>query len=405
MGYLISNDYDRLIQDASLQQIISGNPILQLKAENTAITEFKSYLRAKYDVDKEFTNTQVYNPQATYSAADRVYLDALAYNSGATYTQGQLALQNGKVYQCTTLIAIPEAFNPAHWVLLGNQYDIFYANYPFPVFNLLKNYSIGDKVFWNNHTYTCKIATQLISQDMLIQYSATNQVPFQNVFPDDLKLGSQFWTDNGIFVIPAGNLLTTTPTETVTLFQARDDLYLITGTTPNLVSGTNSYTAPAQGQPGSLIGWNYSIERPGGGTIYPGIDYTKNANGFTLLNGASFNPGEKFVLHFVPITDEPVPVDTTGLNASQIIMTYFTNGDNRNQQIVSYLLDCVIYNLYSRIPPQIVPENRIFRYQMAIKWLQNVAKGDEIVADIVKLQPPQGSRIRFSSRPKQQNYY
>jgi phage gp36-like protein len=404
MGYLIPSDYNRFIQDVSISQVVSGNAAYQPLAEVAAQAEISSYLRQKYDVAKEFTNTSLYNPQATYSAADRVYLDATAYNAAATYVQGQLTLQGGKIYQCTTTISVPEAFNVLHWVLLGNQFDIFYGNYPYPVFNLYGQYKVGDHISWNNHSYTCKIASIQFDHETVIQLVNTNNIPFRNVFPDDVVNGPANWTDNGLFVIPAGNLLTTTPSQTITLFQARDDLNLITGTTPNLIAGASTYTAPAQGQPGSLVGWHYGIERPGAGTLTAGTDYTKNANGFTLLNGIVFNPGEKFVIHFVPITDEPVPVDTTGLNAFQIIMTYFTKGDNRNQQMLMYMVDIVLYHLYSRIAPKSIPELRVDRYNAAIIWLQRAAKGD-ITADLTVIQPKAGARFRSGSNVKQINSY
>lgn len=405
MGYLIPSDYNRFIQDVSVSQVVSGNPAYQPMAEVAAQAEISSYLRQKYEVAKEFTNTSLYNPQATYSSADRVYLDATAYNALATYTQGQLTLQAGKIYQCTTTISVPEAFNSAHWVLLGLQFDLFYANYPFAVFNLYGTYKVGDQVFWNNHTYTCKVPTSQFDHDSLIQFNNTNNIPFKNVFPDDPINGAANWTDNGVFVIPAGNLLTTTPSETVQLFQGRDDLTLITGTTVGLVAGTDTYVAPLQGQPGSLVGWHYGIERPGAGTLIPGTDYTKNANGFTLLNGVKFNPSEKFVIHFVPITDQPVPVDTTGLNAFQIIMTYFTKGDNRNQQMLMYMVDIVLYHLYSRIAPKSIPDLRVDRYNAAIIWLQKVAKDDGVTADLTKIQPKAGGRFRSGSNVKQVNSY
>lgn len=407
MGYLIPSDYNRLIQEVNLSQIISGNSLLTAQAEATAIEEAKSYLRAKYDVDSEFSNSQVYNPQSTYNAGDRVYLNAAFYNPKKTYIQGELTLKSGIIYQCNTAILAAEEFDAAKWTVLGPQYQIFYANYPYKVFDLKKNYDKEDLVFWKNKTYECLISTMAIDHDMLIQYQTTNSVPYTNIFPDDAKNGAKYWKDLGTYTVPAGNLLTQNSTETVTLFQAREDEYLQVGVTPGLVAGTSEYIAPAAGQAGTLVGWDYSIERILSGTMVKGTDYTKNANGFslTVAGGTVFQPNERFVMRFVPITDQPVPVDTTGVSASQIIMTYFTEGDNRNQQIVVYILDMLIYHLYRRIPPAVVPEIRILAYQTAISWLGKVSKGDDVVANITKIQPPSGSRIRYGSRPKQENFY
>lgn len=294
MGYLIDADYERLIQDLNIQQIISGNLSLKSKAELVSLTEIKSYLSAKYDVAKEFTDTTLYNPIAIYKAANRVYITGTFYNESATYALNALAQRGGKVYRCTTAIGVPEAFNIANWQLLGSMNDIFYAVFPKPEFNLLSVYAVGDQVFWKDKVYTCRIATSSIDHTTLIQYPTTNSIPFTNVFPDDVQNGAAYW---GV-----------------------------------------------------------------------GVAYT-------------------------------VPVNSI-LNA-----IYFIAGDNRNQQMVSNVLDCVIYNLYGRIPPGVVPEIRVYRYTALKNWLNNVAKGDEIIADIPKLQPPQGARIRWGSRIKRINDY
>jgi len=408
MGYLYPADYNKVIQEVSLQQIISGDRTLIASAELFAQGLMVSHLRQKYDTAQEFTNTQPYNPQVTYNANDRVYLDALAYSALSTYTEGQLCLQSGKVYQCIVAIMTPELFNSSHWQLLGSQFDLFYANYPYPVFNLQKNYSKGDQVFWKNRTYTCIVGTWFYDHQSLLQFEATYNIPPQNYFPDDSINGSKQWRDDGLFVVPAGNLLTTSPTQTVTLFQAREDLILVAGVTIDMIPGTNEYTPPANGQPGSLVGWTFSVERRGIGTMQEGVDYEydQTENVLRLLKaGDKFGNNEIFIVHFQPITNQPIPVPTSGLSAYQVIMTYFTKGDNRNQQMVAYMIDVMVYRMYSRIAPKNIPEDRESNYKIALMWLRDCAKGDDITADLVKIQPAQGKRIRGGSDIKRQNSY
>lgn len=406
--YLYPADYNKAIQDVSLQQIISGDRSLLASGELFAQGLMVSHLRQKYDTAQEFTNTQPYNPQVTYNANDRVYLDAIAYSASSTYTEGQLCLQSGKVYQCAVSITVPELFNPSHWQLLGFQYDLFYANYPYPVFELLKTYSKGDQVFWKNRVYACVVATWYYDHQSLLQFGSTNNIPYQNYFPDDPVNGNKQWKDEGPYVVPAGNLLTTTPSQTVTLFQAREDLILVAGVTADMNPGSSEYVPPVSGQPGSLIGWTFSVERRGFGTMQEGVDYEfdQAANELRLLKpGDKFANNEVFIVHFQPISEQPVPVPTTGLSAYQVIMTYFTKGDNRNQQMVAYMLDIMIYRIYTRIAPKNIPEDRESNYKIALMWLRDCAKGDEITADLVKIQPAQGRRIRGGSDIKQQNSY
>lgn len=402
MSYLIPNDIDRAIQSPSLSQIISGNSLFTYQAELTAVTEAKSYLRAKYDIDQEFTDSTVYNPASVYHATDRVYLDANAYSSTITYALNTLTLQTGNVYYCSTVITVPEAFNPAHWTILGAQYTVFFAQYPFPLFQLKSGlYNVGDKVFWAGHVYTCKVATTSIPQENAIQYYNVAYLPYRNVFPNDINYGFQYWTDNGAYAIPAGSLLVQNNPAEFLFFQSRDDLFITGDSTPGFPSGQPKYTDTTS----SLKGWTYSYELIGQGTLTPGTDYTLDANDNPILN-RDVQPGEKFCLHFEPVVSQteqpPLPASIT---LSQLVATYFTRGDNRNQQLVSIIIDIMIYTLYGRITPQTVPEIRVYRYEKAKQWLNNVAKGDEIVADIPKLQPPAGGRTRFASAVKQINNY
>jgi phage gp36-like protein len=83
----------------------------------------------------------------------------------------------------------------------------------------------------------------------------------------------------------------------------------------------------------------------------------------------------------------------------------FVVGDNRNQQLVNYVIDVMLYHLFSRIAPRNIPELRMERYDMAIAWLKNVAKGDDITADLPRLQPKQGNRLRWGSNVKANNTY
>lgn len=88
------------------------------------------------------------------------------------------------------------------------------------------------------------------------------------------------------------------------------------------------------------------------------------------------------------------PIDTTK----------WTVGDNRNQQVVLYLLDITLYHLHSRINPRNIPDLRKERYDGnspnqtggAIGWLKKVASGD-VNADLPNIQPQQGMSIRWGS--------
>jgi hypothetical protein len=206
MSYLILTDYQKQIQTDNLNQVTTSLASVRTAAELAAQAECTSYIVQRYDTEQEFTDTCPYNPGLTYRAANRVYLDAAAYNPAATYSVGTLVLQTGTIYSCTTDIEVPEAFNPLHWALVGNQYDLYYAVYPWPVFNIYGLYKVGDKVWWKDHIYTALIHTIPIDHDALIQFGDTNDVPFQNIWPDNRVEGMNYWQDNGLYSVPPGNI-------------------------------------------------------------------------------------------------------------------------------------------------------------------------------------------------------
>lgn len=91
---------------------------------------------------------------------------------------------------------------------------------------------------------------------------------------------------------------------------------------------------------------------------------------------------------------------------------YWILGDNRNQQIVMYLIDATLYHLHSRINPRNVPEIRAIRYDGAnafqsggvIGWCKKVASGD-VTADLPQINPTQGISIRWGSNTRNTNTY
>jgi hypothetical protein len=203
MAYIIPSDYLRTIQDANLQQVINSNPVIQDGAELAAQAEAISYLRQKYDVSREFTNTTKWDRTAPYSAADRVYLNAPAYAAANTYNINDLTLVSGQVYSCNTN-GTTGTFDPLNWDLVGGQYDIYSALLPFPLFNLERYYSVGDQVYWNGSTYTCLIATPLLDHDTALQYRTYANIPYANIYPDDSRQGVIYWGVGVPYMIAAG---------------------------------------------------------------------------------------------------------------------------------------------------------------------------------------------------------
>lgn len=81
----------------------------------------------------------------------------------------------------------------------------------------------------------------------------------------------------------------------------------------------------------------------------------------------------------------------------------FVLGDTRNKQMVNYMIDIVLYHLHSRIAPRNIPDLRVKRYDDAIAWLKQCAKGDHLTADMPVIQPRQGYRNRYGGSLVKQN--
>ncbi len=113
--------------------------------------------------------------------------------------------------------------------------------------------------------------------------------------------------------VPGGTLLRSyVMDEKFSTGSSRDDLYLIAGSTTGMDVGARSYsiTGDAFIDP-SLVGWTYSLERKGEGTLLEGVDYTidQTTNGWQLVDAAyQFGNGEVYIMHFQAIiVSAPAP--------------------------------------------------------------------------------------------------
>ena len=249
MPYLIPSDYKPLIQDVNLQQIIGSDNSILLKSQLLAQGEAVSYLKQKYNVSREFA-------------------DLLAWSNTKIYLAG------ARVYDTSNVI--------------------YSAIYPFPEFVYSNFYNVGDKVFWKNSVYTCQVQTPLLDHDAGIQYLKIENLPLQNVAPDDMNDGTKYWGVGVPYSITAGTLLSNT--------------------------------------------------------------------------------------------------------------TYWQAADNRDQQLVAYVVDLTLYHVHTRIAPRNIPELRLKRYDDALAWFMMCAKG-EVTPNLPLIEPKQGNRIRYGGSIRQINSY
>lgn len=153
--YLFEKDFKRLITADNLEQIVRGNEVLRDDAEYAAIEEIRSYLIQKYEIDEEFTDSELYSRTEAYLANQRVVLSASPYSLLTTYNADDLVELNGKVYYSSgTTVGESPATATTVWNEIGAQNAYFSAKFPEARFDYDTDYNVNDVVFYQNKTYT-----------------------------------------------------------------------------------------------------------------------------------------------------------------------------------------------------------------------------------------------------------
>lgn len=211
MSFLRKTDYYRLIQPNDLDTLLQaadeagydGEQLL-LDSENTAIETIKNALLARYDIDRVFTDTPVYDPAATYYAQSRVQYHEAAYDDSITYAAGDRRSYENKIYECNTTIGTPEAFDISHWDFVCLDYALFYAITPNPEFQEFTNYEQGVTVWYkDNYTYTALKPTtgQSLNNVVYSNYGADRTIPFDGgtqVYNEGVS-NTAYWLRNSVY--------------------------------------------------------------------------------------------------------------------------------------------------------------------------------------------------------------
>lgn len=218
--YLTLNDYLSTIQSEQLNNQIldavnqGGNQQRQF-AESFAIGKVYSMLSSYFDLGFEITETLPFDFNKQYFAGSRVVIDFPDWvpssgtqneedSSNINYIKGDCRIKDGIGYCCKEDNSDTE-WKSVNWIAIGNQYDIYYIKYPYPVFSLelkeqrgayLKGfYFVDNLVWWENHTYRCLVGTSVGDHQSIEQHERTYKIPKPNQFPN--AIGQQQWLDLG----------------------------------------------------------------------------------------------------------------------------------------------------------------------------------------------------------------
>jgi hypothetical protein len=147
-------DYERAIQSDNLAQIIESNYNLLIDVEQAAQLTMTGHLKQRYQVDKVFSNTYLFNIASTYKGNDLVEYTEPVFSATTVYIANDRASFSGNIYE-SIAGSVAHAFNPLEWTKICADKLLFYITLPNPSYNNSISYAIGDVVFYNDYTYTC----------------------------------------------------------------------------------------------------------------------------------------------------------------------------------------------------------------------------------------------------------
>lgn len=234
MPYLTQRDYATYIQGPMLTQLVQADQSKRVTEEAASIQMIAGYLKAKYDLNTEFTETLPYSRTKVYGAGSRVTVDVDPFGTGFStwtasihYDTGDLVIYSGIGYLCNSANS-DSTFTPSNWDYIAPQFTIYYAAFPgtctfqgnpcastlmepyAPVFNYLKLYSVNDIVFWRGYTYEAAQSSIAAAHLTQIQYVNQSQIPFPNIFPDD-PIGNKdgvYWKEKTLYAVAGDTPLT-----------------------------------------------------------------------------------------------------------------------------------------------------------------------------------------------------
>lgn len=147
-------DYERAIQSDNLAQIIESNYNLLIDVEQAAQLTMTGHLKQRYQVDKVFSNTYLFNIASTYKGNDLVEYTEPVFSATTVYIANERTSFSGNIYE-SIAGSVAHAFNPLEWTKIYADKSLYYVTLPNPSYNNSISYQIGDVVFYNDYTYTC----------------------------------------------------------------------------------------------------------------------------------------------------------------------------------------------------------------------------------------------------------
>lgn len=237
--YLTLNDYLTTIRSGQfnnqlLDDINEGGEFERQESESFALDEVHSVLGSYFYLDFEFRPTLPFYWNKKYYAGDRIVLDfqlwigSQAKISGIVNEEGSDGI--GFVsYNIGDCVIYPEPitgknaawicmkensdsnWNQVNWIQIGYQYDLYFVQFPYPIFQLIPSpqigietpglYCVGDRVSWERKLYCCIQQSLIPGHQYREQFYSINDIPSPNVFPNMRIKTNPQWLDKGEYYL------------------------------------------------------------------------------------------------------------------------------------------------------------------------------------------------------------
>lgn len=123
--FLTKYDFYTHILEVNLDEISESKDRLVNDAIDSAVEETAGYIRHRYDFTKTFAPVYLFDVTATYVVDTRIIWTETDYLATSTYTTGDLAVYNDKIYEANQNITTPEAFDIAKWDLQADNNSFY----------------------------------------------------------------------------------------------------------------------------------------------------------------------------------------------------------------------------------------------------------------------------------------
>lgn len=140
---------------------------------------------------------------------------------------------------------------------------------------------------------------------------------------------------------------------------------------------------------GDLVYWEgkkYTALQP---SAFPNNDYVLQYGSIQNIPQQNYFPGSPNQGQWDAGIVYNIPANIDILNT-----TYWTEGDNRGQQMVQTIINLVLYYAHARISPMAIPTHIKENYNESVDWLKEAGDG-MVTPNLQKVQPNSGFRIRY----------